>query len=105
MKLAAPGGSLSDFELLQVALFSPFLQRNFEFELTIEMVLDDLLVASGDEHEMLDPGLSGLIDRILDERSIDHRQHLFWDGLGGGEEPGAESGDREDGSSDGFRHS
>ena len=65
----------------------------FELELAVEMVLDDALVAAGDEDEMLDAGLARLVDHVLDQRPVDHRQHLLRHGLGGGQEPGAEPGD------------
>ena len=53
------------------------------------------LVASGDENKVLDTGLAGLIDDVLDERPVDHRQHLLRHGLGRRQEPGAEPGDGE----------
>ena len=59
------------------------------------MVLDDALVAAGDEDEMLDAGLAGLVDHILDDRPVDDGQHFLGNRLGGGQEAGAEAGDRE----------
>jgi len=61
------------------------------------MILDDALVAPGDEDEMLDPGLARLVDHMLDQRPVDHRQHLLGHRLGGRQEAGPEAGDREDG--------
>jgi len=55
-----------------------------ELELPVEMVLDDRLVAAGDEDEMLDARLARLIDHVLDQPPIDDRQHLLRHGLGGG---------------------
>ena len=66
------------------------------------MVLDDALVAPGDEDEMLDAGLTRLVDDKLDERPVDDRQHLLRHGLGGGQKAGAEAGDRENGFAYGF---
>src|SRR6516162_4309863 len=77
-------------------------QRHLELELTIEVILDDALVATGDEDEMLDAGLPRLVDDMLDQRPVDDRQHLLGHGLGGGQEAGAETGDREYGFADGF---
>ena len=54
-------------------------------------------VAAGDEDEMLDAGLARLVDHVLDQRPVDHRQHLLGHRLGGGQEAGAETGDRENG--------
>ena len=41
------------------------------------MILDRALAAAGDEDHLLDPGLARLVDRILDQRPVDHRQHFF----------------------------
>src|SRR5262249_32227153 len=71
-------------------------------ELAVEMVLDDSLVAAGDEDEVLDAGLARLVDHMLNQRPVDHRQHLLRHGLGGREEPGAQPGDRENGFADRF---
>jgi hypothetical protein len=71
-------------------------ERMFELELAVEMVLDDGLVAAGDEDEMLDAGLARLVDHMLDQRPVDHRQHLLRHGLGGRQEPGAQPGEWKD---------
>src|SRR5262245_28784300 len=65
------------------------------------MILDHPLVAAGDEDEMLDAGFTRLVDHVLDQRAVDHRQHFLGHGLGGRQEAGAETGDREDGFADG----
>ena len=75
-------------------------QRGVEFEHAVEMVLDHALVAAGDEDEMLDAGLLGLVDHILDQRLVDDGQHFLRHRLGGGQDAGAEAGDREDGFAD-----
>ena len=72
-------------------------QRHFELELAVEMILDDALVAAGDENEVLDAGLAGLVDDVLDQRPVDDRQHLLGHRLGRGQEAGAKAGNREDG--------
>ncbi len=76
----------------------------FEFVLLVEMILDDALVAAGDEDEMLDPGLARLIDGKLDDRPVDDGQHLLGHGLGGRQEPGAKTGHGKDGFLDRARH-
>jgi hypothetical protein len=38
-----------------------------EFKLAVEMVLDDRLVAAGDEDEMFNAGLACLVDHVLDQ--------------------------------------
>ncbi len=80
----------------------PLQQGHLQLELPVEMVFDDRLVAAGDEDEMLDAGLARLVDDMLDQRPVDDRQHLFGHGLGGGQEPGAEPGNGEDGFADEF---
>ncbi len=66
------------------------------------MVLDDALVAARDEDEMLDAGLTGLVDHMLDQRTVDHRQHLLRHGFGGGQKTRTEAGDRQDGFANGL---
>src|SRR5262245_56454753 len=77
-------------------------QGQFEFELAVEMVLDDALVAARHEDEMLDAGLAGLIDHMLDQRTIDNRQHFLGHGLGGWQKTRTEAGDRQDGFANGL---
>ena len=62
-----------------------------ELELPVEMVLDHALVAAGDEDEVLDAGRHRLVDHVLDQRTVDHRQHFFGHGLGRREKARAES--------------
>jgi hypothetical protein len=61
------------------------------------MVIERALAAAGDEDHLLDARFARFLDRILDERLVDDRQHLLGHRLGGGEEAGAEAGDREHG--------
>ena len=79
---------------LEVGLLAALDQRELELELAVEMVLDHALVAAGDEDEMLDAGLARLVDHVLDQRPVDHGQHLLGHRLGGGKEARAEAGDR-----------
>src|SRR5260370_24829947 len=64
------------------------------------MVPDYGPVAAGYEDEMLDSRFARLIDHVLDQRPVDHRQHLLGHGLGGRQESGAESCDRKNGFAD-----
>ncbi len=82
---------------LQVGGLVALLQRQFELELAVEMVLDHTLVAAGDKDEMLDAGFARFVDHVLDQRPVHHRQHLLGHGLGGRQEAGAEPGHRENG--------
>ncbi len=69
---------------LEIGFSLALAQRHLELERTIEMILDDTLVASGDKDEMLDAGLPCLVDDVLDHRPVDDGQHLLGHGLGGG---------------------
>src|SRR6516165_9061957 len=89
-------------EIIENLVLLALEQRHFEFELAIEMVLDDALVATGHENEMLDSSLAGFIHDMLDQRPVDDRQHLFRHGLGRGQEARAEPGYRKNGLTDGF---
>ena len=68
------------------------------------MVFDHALVAAGDEDEMLDPGLFRFLDDMLENGAVDDRQHFLRHRLGGGQETGAETGDRKDSLADAFWH-
>jgi hypothetical protein len=71
----------------------------------VEMILDRALAAPGDEDHLLDPRLQRLIDRILDQRPVDDRQHLLGHRLGGGQETRAKAPDGEYGLAQGLEHS
>jgi hypothetical protein len=85
------------FEIVVALAFG---ERVLKLELAVEVVLDDSLVAAGDEDEVLDAGLARLVDHVLDQRPVDHRQHLLRHGLGRRQEPGAQSGHGENGFAD-----
>ena len=95
VKLGLPRRRLQPLQAGELVVLAALGERVIEFELHVEMVLDDRLVASGHEDEMLDAGLACLVDDILDDRLVDDGQHFLGDGLGGREETRAEAGDRE----------
>ena len=74
-------------------LLAALAQGMFQLEGHVEMVGDHVLVAPGDEDEMLDPRLARFIDHVLDDRTVDHGQHFLRDRFRGGQETGAETGD------------
>ncbi len=90
------GRRLQPLQAGELVVLAALRKRVVELELDVEMILDDRLVAAGDEDEVLDPRVARLVDDILDDRPVDDRQHFLRDGLGGREEPCAEAGDRED---------
>ena len=89
-------------EHLDVALL---LEQVLELVGEVEVVLDRPFLAGGDDDDLLDPGRHGLLDRVLDDRLVDERQHLLGLGLGGREEAGAPAGGGEDGLSNAHRTS
>jgi hypothetical protein len=70
----------------------------------IEMILDRDLVAAGHEHEFVDAGGEAFLDGVLDQRPVDHRQHLLGHRLGRRQEARAQAGDRQDGFTDALGH-
>ena len=69
------------------------LQERLELIGMVEMVFDDVLAATGDEDELLDAGFFGLFDGILDDRFVDHGQHLFGNRLRCRQKAGSHAGD------------
>ncbi len=101
VKLVAPAARLvARQDVLLGLLVAARGQRGVEFEHLVEMILDHALVAPGDEDEVLDAGLPGLVVHVLDQRLVDDGQHFLRHRLGGGQDAGAETGDREDGFAD-----
>ena len=80
------------------------LEGILEFVGIIEMILDDALVAAGDEDEMLDPRLARLVDDILEDRPVDDGQHLLRDRLGRRQKSRPEASDGQNGFANGFVH-
>ena len=80
------------------------LERVVELVGHVEMVLDDALVATGDEDELLDARRARFVDDMLQDRPVDHRQHFLRDRLRGGQETRAEAGDGKDGFANRFVH-
>ena len=71
----------------------------------VEVVLDGPLLAAGHDDDLLDAGGHRLLDRVLDDRLVDERQHLLRLRLGRRQEAGAPAGGREDGFADAHRTS
>ena len=91
-------------QLVEGRLLVAVAERRLELVGDVEMILDRHLAAAGDHDEMLDSGRARLLDRVLDDRLVDHGQHLLRHRLGGGKEAGAEAGDGEDGGAEARRH-
>ncbi len=89
-------------EHLDVALL---LEQVLEFVRQVEVVLDGALLARGDDDDLLDARGNGLFHRVLDDRLVHQRQHLFGLRLGGGQEAGAPARSGENGLSNAHRTS
>ena len=100
VKLMAPASGWSLRQDVLLGLLAARGQRRVELEHPVEMILDHALVAAGDEDEMLDAGFPGLVIHVLDQRLVDDGQHFLRHRLGGGQDAGAEAGDREYGFAD-----
>jgi hypothetical protein len=96
------GGKGGGADLGEDRVFFLGFEGGFEFECLVEVILDDVLVAPGDEHEVLDPRLARLINDVLDRRAVEHRQHFLRHRFGGWQHTRAETGDGEDGLADGL---
>ena len=87
------GGRLKRVEQQQFGILVAGLERLLEFELDVEIILDDRFASAGHKDEMLDPGLNGLVDHILDDWLVDDGEHFLRHRLGGRQKTGAEAGD------------
>ena len=68
------------------------------------MILDDRLIASGHEDEMLDSGLARFLDDMLKDRAIDDGQHFLGNRFGGREKPCSQAGDGKNSLANALRH-
>ena len=99
-----PGFGQPCFELGEQLGLAALAQRRLELEGTVEMVVDRALGAARDKEELLDAGRLGLLDRVMNERLIDDRQHFLRHRLGRRQKAGAQPGDRENSLADRFVH-
>ena len=88
-------GDLADF--VGEVLLAAALEKRLELLRHVEVILDGVLAAAGDEDDVGDAGGDRLLDAVLDGRLVDERQHFLGLRLGGGEKTGAEAGGGEDG--------
>src|SRR5277367_3188607 len=105
-----PGiGDLAGFWQPRLQLFeqirlAPLAQGRFELEGAVEMILDRTFRPARDKKELLDTRCLRLLDRVMDQRFVDDRQHFLGHRLGCREKPGPEPGDREDSFADALVH-
>ena len=70
-------------------------QLAFQFVGGVKVVFNGAFAAARDKDHVADAGLVGFFDGVLDERFIDHGQHLFGRCLGGRQKAGAQASDGE----------
>src|SRR5690606_32736085 len=98
------GGRQVLAQLLERCQLAAVFKRRLELELAVEMVLDNAFVSPGDEDKMLDTCFTGFIDGILDERSVHDRKHFLGHRFRCRKEPGSQTSDRKNGSTDSLGH-
>ena len=95
-------GDLPDFG--QLFALAARLEIRFELHRHVEMILDGVLAAPGDQNDVVDARGDRFLDAVLNDRFVDERQHFFGLRFGGGQEPCAQSGGREDSFADDGSH-
>ena len=81
--LHSPGTMHHRLDKAQRVALALGLQGGLKLKGVIKVILDGGLVAPGDEDELLNTGRCGFLNRILDQRLVDHRQHFLGHRLGG----------------------
>ncbi len=71
-------------------------ELGLKLDLVVEIILDRLFGAAGDEDDVLDPRLARLFHDVGEDRSVDDVQQLLGRGLGAGQNPRAETGHGQD---------
>ena len=64
--------------------FAFVFQEFFEERGGIEMVFDGAFASASDDDDVLDAGGNAFLNYVLDLRLVDHREHFFGLGFGGG---------------------
>ena len=80
----------------ELFLLASRFEERLELDRDVEVVLDRVLAAAGDQDDVVDAGGDRLLDAVLDDRLVDERQHFLGLRLGSGQKPRAESGGGED---------
>ena len=82
------------FELRRLA---PLSEEAFQLDRDVEVILDCVLTAPGDDDDVGDARLRSLLDAVLDDRLVDQHEHLLGLRLRSREKASTESSSGEDG--------
>ena len=91
-------------DLRQSALVALFRQDRLKLRHTVEVILQRILVTSGDHQHVGEARRHGLLHDVLDGRFVHDGQHFLRHGLGGRKEASAQSGGGNDGFGDRSTH-
>ena len=93
------------FEILRISSscsrLAARLEERLELDRDVEVILDGVLAAAGDEDDVVDARGDRFFDAVLDDRLVDERQHFLGLRLGRRQEAGAEAGGGKDGFANG----
>ena len=85
----------ADFaDFFQLFFLVLLLKPVLKFKVTVKMILDGALADRCDKDDFLDSARDCLLDDILDNRLINHGEHLFWLGLGSRQKTRSHAGNR-----------
>ncbi len=82
---------------------APLFEHPFQLEGGVEMVLDGVLAPAGHDDDAFQPRRAGLLDDVLDQRTVNQGQHFLGLRLGGRQEARSQSRGGKNGNADG-RH-
>ena len=88
-------------DLVELLALAARLEKRLELDRDVEVILDRVLAAAGDEDDVVDAGRDRFLDAVLNDRLVDERQHFLGLRLGGRKKAGAEAGGGEDGFANG----
>ena len=88
-------------DLFELVALAARLEKRLELDRHVEVILDGVLAAAGDQDDVVDARRHRFLDAVLDDRLVDQRQHLLGLRFGRREKTGAEAGGREHGFANG----
>ena len=73
-----------------VGVLAALAQKRHQLRVRREVVLNGLLLAAVDDHDLISAGSQTLFHHVLDSRAVHHQQHFFGLGLGSRQKAGTE---------------